>query len=107
MFDFDYWGGYIDDMWPEELQELTTAVESGKPFDTDWHYFYNDSAAMRVRRDGNITVSCAVFSDEPYLEAAKDKTLPDADIREILNAAKALLEDCRNELERLINERSK
>ena len=64
------WGKYgPGDYYDDALEELKSALESGKPFDTGWHGFVKIGAAMRVSRDEHgILVEAADAMDEVFGE---------------------------------------
>ena len=56
-FNFEHWGSWgIGDWYDETYEELKSAVESGKPFDTGWHGWKKTEESMRIIRTEYETI---------------------------------------------------
>lgn len=97
-FDWGFWGitGYPYDLYEDVEQELREAIESGEPFDTDWHGFKKELDSMRIYRENNgeIVVEVSAYMDSVYEDAMliydcltpeEEKLLTDTMIDEILD----------------------
>ena len=71
MFYFEDWGSWgIGDFYDGNKEELRNAIESDKPFDTDWHGFKKELQSMRIKRDKEkVTIYVHEYMDEALEEA--------------------------------------
>lgn len=70
-FDFNFdddwnWGSWgVGDFYDGNEKKLRDAIDSGKPFDTDWHGFKKELQSMRIQRtDDKIIVSVCEYMDD-------------------------------------------
>ena len=113
-FDFNDWGSWgVGDFYSDTEKLLRDAIDSGEPFDTQWHGFKKEIQSMRIARDHDgITVSVSESMDEgpdlifDVLLDNEDDLLTEDMIEQILDNLAADMEftDTTNYLEHLSSE---
>lgn len=70
-FDFDDWGKWgIGDFYEDHENELRTAIESGKPFNTGWHGWRETEYTLSISRGENQVMLDAYDCMDSALEQA-------------------------------------
>lgn len=100
-FDFNFddwnWGSWgVGDFYDGNEKKLRDAIDSGKPFDTDWHGFKKELQSMRIQRtESKVIVSVSEYMDDLEDYALILDCLTDEEEQKITEEQ---LEEIRNQL---------